>query len=67
MASVREMISDTVEDSGPSSYELAILSGLQRKQVYGGTVDPVTVSERRAANRRARANRRINRKRGKGK
>ena len=31
-----------------TSYALAILSGLQGKHVYGGTVDLVVVSERRA-------------------
>ncbi len=46
---------------GPSSYELAILTGLQRKPVYQGTVDPQTVNERRTANRRARRSRRVNR------
>lgn len=45
----------------PTSYQLAILRGLQGKPVYGGTVDPVTVAERRAANRVSRRQRRINR------
>lgn len=46
---------------GPSKYSLAILGGLQHKSVYQGTVDPVTVAERRARNRRARVARRMTR------
>ncbi|WP_285189886.1 hypothetical protein [Rhodococcus sp. MEB041] len=47
----------------PSSYELAILSGLQRQpHVYGGTVPPGVVADRRARNKRARAARRTARK-----
>ena len=42
-------------------FPLSILRGLQHKTIYQGTVDPVTVQERRAANRRARRSRRINR------
>lgn len=42
-------------------FPLSILRGLQYKTIYQGTVDPVTVQERRAANRRARKARRINR------
>ncbi|GAB2906777.1 hypothetical protein GCM10027047_01250 [Rhodococcus aerolatus] len=49
----------------PTAYERMILAGLQARQVYGGTVDPVTVAERRARNRVARASRRINRRRSK--
>lgn len=44
-----------------TEYERAILAGLQHKPVYQGTVDPVTVQERRARNRVARRSRRINR------
>lgn len=47
----------------PTDYERAILAGLQRlPHVYQGTVDPVTVSERRRRNKAARRSRRINRK-----
>jgi hypothetical protein len=53
----------TVENS---SYQSAILWGLQRKpNVYQQTVDPVTVQERRQANRVGRRSRRINRLRRK--
>lgn len=46
---------------GPTGYQLMILGALQRKQTYSGTVDPVTVAERRIRNRVARKTRRINR------
>lgn len=47
----------------PTSYELAILTGLQRQpHVYGGTVPAGVVADRRARNKRARAARRITRK-----
>lgn len=42
-------------------YPLAILRGLQPMNVYQGTVPDETVARRRAANRRARKSRRINR------
>lgn len=42
-----------------------LLGGLQRHEVYGGTVDGTTVTERRARNKAARKARRVNRKRGK--
>lgn len=44
-----------------SPYSLAILRGLQSKPVYQGTVPAATVAKRRAANRVARASRRMNR------
>ncbi|WP_199721595.1 hypothetical protein [Cellulomonas rhizosphaerae] len=44
-----------------SPYQLAILHGLQSKHVYQGTVAPVVVAHRRAANKVARRSRRINR------
>jgi hypothetical protein len=47
--------------SNPSPYSLAILSGLQGKHVYGGTVPPAKVARRRAANKVARKSRRQNR------
>lgn len=44
---------------GPGQLEEMILAGLQHlPHVYQGTVDPVTVAERRARNRRARKARR---------
>ena len=44
----------------PSSFELAILRGLQNKQVYQGTVPGHVKAQRRAANKRARLARRGN-------
>ena len=46
----------------PSRYQTAILSGLQPRPVYAGTVPARTVARRRAANKAARASRRINRR-----
>lgn len=55
------LYSPPLRDREPTAYELAILRGLQQlPHVYQGTVDPVTVAERRAANRRARRQRRGN-------
>ncbi|MCZ1075057.1 hypothetical protein [Rhodococcus sp. A5(2022)] len=45
-----------------TEYARDILSGLQGKHIYEGTVDPVTIAERRARNKAARRSRRINRK-----
>lgn len=45
----------------PTSFELAILNGLQTMQVYQGTVPAHVKAKRRAANKRAAASRRINR------
>lgn len=46
----------------PTTYQLAILAGLQRKpHVYGGTVPTGEKAARRAANRVARQSRRKNR------
>jgi hypothetical protein len=48
----------------PSTYELAILNGLQHKragEVYQGTVPAHVVASRRLKNRMARVSRRINR------
>ncbi len=42
---------------------LAILHGLQSKSVYGGTVPPAEVQQRRAKNRVAKVSRRQNRAR----
>lgn len=46
---------------------MGVLAGLAAdasKHVYGGTVPPATVQDRRAKNRQARASRRVNRRRG---
>lgn len=50
----------------PSNYELLILSGLQRKPMFQGLYEHQwdKVARRRAANKRARRQRRINRLRG---
>ena len=48
----------------PSTYELAILNGLQQKragEVYQGTVPGHVKASRRLKNRMARVSRRINR------
>ena len=48
----------------PTSFELAILNGLQQKragEVYQGTVPAHIVATRRLKNRMARVSRRINR------
>lgn len=45
----------------PSSYELAILRGLQTMTVYQGTVPQHVIDHRRATNKRARIARRGNR------
>lgn len=47
----------------PTAYELAILGALQRlPHIYYGTVPASVKARRRAANRRARQSRRINRR-----
>jgi hypothetical protein len=46
----------------PTQYDLAALAGMARKPMYGGTVAPGTVDQRRRRNRAARQSRRINRK-----
>ena len=48
----------------PRAYAHAILRGLQSKPVYEGTAPPQDVARRRAKNKAARAQRRINRKAG---
>jgi hypothetical protein len=45
----------------PMAYALMILQAMQGKQMYQGTVAPVTVQERRTKNRIARKSRRVNR------
>lgn len=48
----------------PTSYQLAILAGLQRKPVFAGLTDEQwgTVDRRRAKNKVARKQRQINRR-----
>ena len=48
---------------GPHSYALTLLYAMNRlgKHVYGGTVPSAVVAKRRAANKRAKAQRKINR------
>jgi len=50
-------------DTPLQRYATAILTGLnaQKKHVYGGTVDPVDIEDRRRKNRAARKARRITR------
>ena len=45
----------------PSTFELAILRGLQRKQLYQGTVPASTKAARRAKGRAAKAARKTGR------
>ncbi|MGB0971443.1 MAG: hypothetical protein ACPGVG_10820 [Mycobacterium sp.] len=59
---IRGALRVSPEHREPSDYERAILYGLQFKSTYQGTVDPVTVAERRRRNRCARRSRRINRR-----
>ncbi|QWT29984.1 hypothetical protein SEA_TUNATARTARE_97 [Streptomyces phage TunaTartare] len=52
-----------IEDSqGPSSYQLAMLLAIQSKPMYLGTVPRAEITRRRAANKRARVQRRVNRR-----
>lgn len=50
-------MSETLSEINP--YELMILRALQNRPLYQGTVDPVTVQERRVKNRAARKARRV--------
>ncbi|QHB37271.1 hypothetical protein SEA_GUDMIT_42 [Gordonia phage Gudmit] len=45
----------------PTSFEKAVLFGLQSKHVYQGTVPEAVVADRRRKNKAARKSRRINR------
>lgn len=45
----------------PTPFERAVLGGMARKPMYGGTVEPWRVDERRRRNRAARKSRRLNR------
>jgi hypothetical protein len=50
---------------GPTPSQATVLRALQGMTIYGGTVDPVVVQQRRAANKRARKSRMINRRKKK--
>jgi hypothetical protein len=61
---LREKIRDAITpkaEQEPTTYERAMLNALQFKPTYQGTVDPVTIADRRRRNRAARRSRRINR------
>jgi hypothetical protein len=50
------------DHTGPSLDQYVALGALQRRSIYGGTVDPVTIAERRRQNKAARKSRRLNRR-----
>lgn len=50
------------ENVGPHSYQLAILLALQGKHIYTGTVGYDEIQRRRKASKRARVQRRVNRR-----
>ncbi|QNN99196.1 hypothetical protein SEA_FAUST_98 [Streptomyces phage Faust] len=50
------------ENVGPSSYQLTMLLAIQSKPMYLGTVPRAEIDRRRAANKRARAQRKVNRR-----
>lgn len=50
------------ENTGPTSYQLAILMAIQHKPMYLGTVPRAEIDRRRAASKRARLQRRTNRR-----
>ena len=49
------------ETAQNSPYGIRLLLALQSKLIYQGTVDPKVVERRRAAGRRAKAARKVNR------
>lgn len=57
----RTLSGKVIDDAEPTSYERAILNGLQTKQVYQGTVSRKVVATRRHKGRMARVSRRVNR------
>lgn len=60
----RQSPSETIETprlKEVSPYQLAILAGLQGKQVYGGTVSAATKAKRRSKTERQKASRKANR------
>lgn len=50
------------ENVGPSTYQLVMLLAIQRKPMYLGTVSQAEIDRRRAASKRARLQRRTNRR-----
>lgn len=52
---------DTLQPS-PQKFQRVLLMAMQTRPIYAGTVPDAEVARRRAANRRAKASRRINRK-----
>lgn len=48
--------------AGPTSYQLAIILALQSKHVYANTVSYDEIARRRKASKRARLQRRTNRR-----
>lgn len=50
------------ENVGPTSYQLAMIMAIQRKPMYLGTVPRAEIDRRRAASKRARIQRRVNRR-----
>lgn len=57
------MEKETTPNPMPSGVQM--LQALQSKHMYGGTVDPVTIAERRAKNKKARKQRKVNQRRSK--
>lgn len=62
-----EALLGTWTPGGPRRIKAAdpLLGGLQRHDLYGGTVDPSTKTERRTRNKAARKARKVTRKRSK--
>lgn len=57
----RTLSGKVIDDKEPTSYERAILNGLQSKPVYQGTVARQVIAVRRLHSRMARVSRRVNR------
>lgn len=55
-------MSDTLENISPTSYQLAMIMAIQMKPMYLGTVPRAEIDRRRAASKRARLQRRVNRR-----
>lgn len=53
---------DALNLEKPDPYSLAIFGALQTKPFYYGTVEPAVKAKRRAKNKVARAQRRVNRR-----
>lgn len=54
---------EEIAHANRASTQMLLAMGALRKPVYGGTVDPVTVRERRRRNKAARCARRVHRAR----